>query len=38
MNGFAWTHQMPQQFVVTSPATGGCRGNWPKGQLRGEIL
>ena len=29
----SWTPRMPQQFVVTSPATGGCRGNGRKANL-----
>ena len=28
-----WLLEMPQQFVVTYPATGGCRGNGRKANL-----
>jgi hypothetical protein len=38
MNGFAWTHRMPQQVVVTYPATGGCRGNGRKANLKELFL
>ena len=32
------THRMTQHWSAPSPATGGCRGNGPKGLLTGEIL
>lgn len=38
MNGFSLTHRMPQQVVVTYPATGGCRGNGRKANLKELFL